>query len=419
MKSHRLILLCLLSLWAAIAPAAENPRQGKPIGELRQVLTGKATELERLNAAKAIDAMIPAKPQRDPRAQQQQQQPQQPAADAVAGDIVDALLPGLEDPAGSVRYVCRQALGRGGATALPGLLAALKSGNPDARSYATDALADMAQFADAPSVPLEQAVPGLSQALKDGHYAVRVSACLALKQLGPRSAAALPGLVAALEDREWAVAEAAVQAVAAVDPAGTTAVPALVKVLEHSPHELREIVCQELGTLGPKAKAAVPALIKLLDADKSDWFAGKAAATTLMKIAAYDARTTPEDPAADVRPQIIAAIAKSAATQQTPFVKTERLTALFVPRHLTCPLGKEALPALPYALETLKAWMHQPPNPWVPRQGLVDFLAAVGPHAKPEVLAVVTSLAADKTVDQTQGVKQLENLLKQLQGDGA
>lgn len=369
------------------------------------------TEIDRLQAIQAIDAKIPAKPLRNPRA------PQQPPAAEPVADLVAQLLPGLEDTAGSVRYVCRQALGRCGAAALPGLLSALKSGNPDARSYAADALADMAQYADAPALPLEQAVPALRQALKDEHYAVRVSACYALQHIGPRAAPALPELVAALDDQEWAVAEAAVQALADVDPAGTTAVPALVKVLEHSPHELREITCQELAQLGPDAKGAVPALIKLLDADKNAWFAGNAAAATLMKIAAYDARTTPDDPAADVRPQIIAAIARSAATQTAPFVKTDRLAALFVPRHLTCPLGPEVLPALPYALETLKSWMHQPPNPWVPRQGLVEFLAAVGQQAKPEVLAAVNELLADKTVDQTQGVKQLEKLLQQLQGD--
>jgi HEAT repeat protein len=403
-----MILLCVAS------QAAEQPQNAKPNPEPRGALTSEKTELDRLNAAKALDAMIPAKPLRDPRSQQEP-----PAAAPASADVVAALLPGLEDAAGGVRYVCRQALGRSGVTAMPGLLAALKSVNPDARSYAADALADMAQYIDAPALPLEQSVPGLTSALEDKHHAVRVSACLALKQLGPRAQPALPKLVAALQDREWAVAEAAVQAVAAVDPTGKTAVPALVKVLEHSQHELREIVCQELGQLGPIAKAAVPALIKLLDADKNDWFAGKAAAVALMKMAAYDARKTQEDPAADIRPQIIVAIARSAAKQQAPFVKNDRLTALFVPGHLTCPMGAEALPALPYALETLKSWMRPPLNPWVPRQGLVDFLATVGVHAKPEVVAAARELLADKTTDQAQGVKQLENLLKKLEGDGA
>lgn len=403
-----------MSLLCAASLAAEEAQAGKPIAELGGILAGGKTEMERLNAARALDTMVPAKPLRDPRIQQEP-----PAVTPVAADVVAALLPGLEDAAGSVRYVCRQALGRSGETAIPGLLEALKSPNPDARSYAADTLADMAQYAGASALPLEQAVPGLTKALKDKEYAVRVSACLALKQFGPRAEPALPKLVALLTDKEWAVAEAAVQAVAAVDQSGKTSVPALVKVLEHSQHELREMVCQELGVLGPKAKAAVPALIKLLDADKNNWFAGKAAAATLMKMVAYDARTTPADPAAELRPRIIAAIAKSAATQEAPFVRTDRLSALFVPGYLTCPMGAEVLPAIPYALETLKLWMHQPPNPWVPRQGLVDFLATAAVHAKPEVVAVVKELLADKTVDQTQGVKQLENLLKKLEGAGA
>jgi HEAT repeat protein len=403
-----MVLLC------AVAPAAEAPKAGKPVGELRGRLVKGKTELERLNAAKALDALVPAKQLPDPRRKQKT-----PDAKPVAADVVAALLPGLEDSAGSVRYVCRQALGRGGQTAIAGLLATLKSAKPDARSYAADALADMAQYTDAPALPLEQAVPALTKALADKHYAVRVSACLALKHFGPRAESALAKLIRCLNDKEWSVAEAAVQAVAAVDPSGKKSVPPLAKLLRGRGHELREQVCQELGRLGPKAKAAVPALIKLLDADKDNWFAGKAATDALMQIAAYDRRKTPEDPAADMRPRILAAIARSASTQKTPFVRQDRLTALFVPGHLTCPMGPEVLPALPYALETLKAWMHQPQNPWVPRPGLVNFLAVAGVHARPEVVAAVKELLADKTVDQAQGVKQLEYLLKKLEGEGA
>ncbi len=411
MKRQVVVIACAMFLLCAASLVVGAPQQGKPTAELRGTLANGKTELERLNAAKALDALVPAKQLPDPRRQQEA-----PDAKPVAADVVAALLRGLEDPAGSVRYVCRQSLGRSGETAIPGLLAALESANPDARSYAADALADMAQYTDASALPLEQVVPGLTRALDDKDYAVRVSACLALKHVGPRANSALSKLIGRLKDKEWSVAEAAVQAVAAVDPSGKDSVPALAKVLRRRRHELREIVCQELGALGSKADAAVPALIKLLDADKDNWFAGKAATDALMQMAAYDARRTPEDPAADMRPRILAAIARSAATQEAPFVRQDRLTALFVPGHLTCPMGEEVLPALPYALETLKLWMHQPPNRWVPRQGLVNFLAVAGVHAKPEVAAAVKELLADKTIDQTQGVKQLEYLLKKLEG---
>jgi HEAT repeat protein len=395
MKRQVVVIACAMFLLCAASLVVGAPQQGKPTAELRGTLANGKTELERLNAAKALDALVPAKQLPDPRRQQEA-----PDAKPVAADVVAALLRGLEDPAGSVRYVCRQSLGRSGETAIPGLLAALESANPDARSYAADALADMAQYTDASALPLEQVVPGLTRALDDKDYAVRVSACLALKHVGPRANSALSKLIGRLKDKEWSVAEAAVQAVAAVDPSGKDSVPALAKVLGRRRHELREIVCQELGAL----------------ADKDNWFAGKAATDALMQMAAYDARRTPEDPAADMRPRILAAIARSAATQEAPFVRQDRLTALFVPGHLTCPMGPEVLPALPYALETLKLWMHQPPNRWVPRQGLVNFLAVAGVHAKPEVAAAVKELLADKTIDQTQGVKQLEYLLKKLEG---
>jgi hypothetical protein len=113
MKRPILILLCMSPLCGGITQAAEHSPGGKPIPELRGVLVNGKTELDRLNAAKALEALIPAKQRPDPRLQQPT------VTNSVSPDVVAALLPGLADSACSVRYVCRQALGRGGPSAEP------------------------------------------------------------------------------------------------------------------------------------------------------------------------------------------------------------------------------------------------------------------------------------------------------------
>lgn len=54
--AYTMILLCVAS------QAAEQPQNAKPNPELRGVLASGKTELDRLNAAKALDAMIPSNP---------------------------------------------------------------------------------------------------------------------------------------------------------------------------------------------------------------------------------------------------------------------------------------------------------------------------------------------------------------------
>lgn len=396
-----------------------NPLSGKPVAELAAVLAATANEMDRLNAVKALDELVPQK--QDVRRNRGSKPVEYPAVDRA---VIEVLVKGLHDPASSVRYVCRKALGRSGAAAIEDLVAALSSDDVDVRSYAADALGDMGVYADAEAQPLEKAVPALTKLLSDKHYAARVSAAMAMSHIGVRAAPALPQLIKLLDDKEWAVADAAVQAVAAADPEGRRSVPALVKVLGSRKHDLREFVCNELAAMGPKAKAAIPALIKLLDTDRESWQAGKAAANALASIISVDKAQTPAVPVTDQeRRVVVAAIAQSAAKQKYPFMQDDRLFVLFPTiRHgvanpdLSGDLGREALPALPLALARLKAWMRQPPSPWIPRKGLVDLLALVGAHAKTEVVPVVKELLANSEIDEKQGRKQLEDLLKALEG---
>jgi len=387
-----------------------NPLSGKPVVELAAVLAGSTNEMDRLNAAKALEELVPQK--QDVRRNRRAKPVEYPAVDE---SVVEVLVKGLHDQASSVRYVCRKALGRSGAAAIESLVAALSSENVDVRSYAADALGDMGVYADAEALPLEKAVPALTKLLSDKNYAVRVSAAMALSHIGARAAPALPQLIKLLDDREWAVADAAVRAVAQADPSGAKSVPALVKVLDNKKHDLREFACNELKALGVKAKAAIPALIELLDADRDSWYAGKAAAEALIAIVSYDKRKTKDDPAPDIRAAVIGAIAQSVSSQTAPFVRLDRLQALFIPGNIACPMGKEVLPALPHALKLLEKWMKKPP--WGdPRGKLAAFLARAGVHAPEQVVPVITKLLDDPEIRKDEkGTKLMQGLLKKLE----
>jgi len=403
-------------LMGTAAQRAANPLEGKPLAELTAILAGSGDEVARHNAVKAIAADVPDKKRRTTRPPRQT-----PQYAPVDKRIVQVLVGGFDDKAGSVRYACRQALGRCGATAIGPLVMALAGENVDVRSYAADALGDVGVYDDADAQPLDKAVPALAKLLSDKHYAVRVSAAMALSRIGIRAKPALAKLLELLDDPEWAVADAAVLAVAAADPGGKQSIAALVNVLDNTTHDLREFVCSELGDMGPKAAAAIPALIRLLDTDRNSWQAGKAAAGALAAIVSVDPKKPQAATVSDkTRAIVIAAIAKSAATRKVPFTQNARLFALlpglhrqYGRHHYTGPLGKEALAALPLAMQRLQQWMVRGSG-WIPRRELIAFIGEVGLGAKGDVIPVVKSLLADKKLDPKTGRQELESLLKKL-----
>jgi len=421
-----LLLVACSGCLAAVKPG--QSLEGKSLRQLTAILTNNDNEVVRLNAVKAIAAEVPEKKRgttRPPR-----QTPEYASPDKR---VVEVLVRGLGDEASSVRYACREALGRCGAAAIGPLVGALASGNIDVRSYAADALGDMGVYDDADALgdmgayddssalPLDKAVRALTKALGDEHYAVRVSAAMALSRIGVRAAPALPKLIALLDDAEWAVADAAVRAVAAADPNGKQCVPALVKVLGNKTHDLREFVCVELADMGPKAEAAIPALIELLDTDRNSWQAGKAAAGALASIVSIDPKNADAPVVSgETRTIVLAAIAKSAADpRKAPFVQDGRLYAL-LPRlnrtygpGYTGPLGAEVLPALPLALSRLRSWSI-PYHHWVPRRELIAFLVEMAPHAKGGIATVVKALLAEKDLNENVR-KDLDGLLKKLE----
>jgi HEAT repeat protein len=151
----------------------------------------------------------------------------------------------------SVRAAAARALGQIGAPAVPGLLAALRDADWNARLAAAEALGEIGDAA---------AVPGLLAALRDASLYVREAAAKALGEIG---APAVPGLLAALRDADWNARLAAAEALGEI---GAPAVPGLLAALRDESRQVRKAAAWELGKIGDAA--AVPGLLAALgDAD--------------------------------------------------------------------------------------------------------------------------------------------------------
>lgn len=78
----------------------------------------------------------------------------------------------------------------------------------------------------------EPAVPALVEALKSPDPNVRQQAADTLARIGPAAANAVPALTALLEDPDPRVKKSAVRALGQIGPAAATAVPSLMRALE-------------------------------------------------------------------------------------------------------------------------------------------------------------------------------------------
>lgn len=191
MKRHRLILLCLLSLWAAIAPAAENPRQGagadsipsnpltaKSVSDLQKIVE---TDLDSEHRYAAVDALA-----------------------AKGSEALPQLKAALKDPTAYVRYRAAQALGEMGGTMTDEGLQLLHSDDQELRVLGAIVFKHMARKGDPAIV-----VPALAKALSDPHFDVRLNAAIALGVLGDWAAPAVPALIKLGADEEWWVRDSA------------------------------------------------------------------------------------------------------------------------------------------------------------------------------------------------------------------
>lgn len=203
-----------------------------------------------------------------------------PAAQAAVPDLVARL--GREESGYNTAVV---ALGNIGAAAVPRLIDAVASPNPDVRLAAVDALRRVEP------AYLVSAVPALTRAL--GDEALQFYAADALSEIGPAAVTAapvlasllreesvdwpvraalanigegaVPSLIAVLESRDPQGQANAVQVLAQIGPGAAAAVPALRAMLGQNAATLE--VVRALGAIGPEARAATPDLLPLLESD--------------------------------------------------------------------------------------------------------------------------------------------------------
>ena len=188
----------------------------------------------------------------------------------------------------------------------PALIEALKSDSPETRAAAAGALS-LLRFYD--GADIKDAIPGLTQALRDETVTVRMFSTLALSEAGPDAAPAVTDLILLLKDKDIdpktggriAVRAAAARALGKIGPKANAALPALTNLLEDNDNYLRAaaaigiwridgnvtntlpVLTQALqqgrvemkwwlidaiGEMGPRAKTAVPVLLRELAAPK-------------------------------------------------------------------------------------------------------------------------------------------------------
>jgi HEAT repeat protein len=115
-----------------------------------------------------------------------------------------------------------------------------------------------------------QAVPMLTDSLKDDSAEVRAHAAYALGEIGPPAQSAVKELVGLLKDPVEAVRRQAIRALLRVKPDPRVVVPACMKLLEDSDAGVRVRVLHAIAEAGPEA---VPGLIQALKNDNAAYWA--------------------------------------------------------------------------------------------------------------------------------------------------
>lgn len=181
-------------------------------------------------------------------------------------------------------------LGPAGKAASPALLQALEGADPVVRWHAARALGFVAPD---PAT----AIPALARHITDPDATVRAQSLYALGLLGEAAKPVVPAIAERIADEDTQVRRAAIGALIRIRPGSAVTIPLLIKVLEHTDPSMvtqalqtlaevgepivpaaRETLknersrywgCLLLADLGPKAKAAVPDL-EMLIFDKQD-----------------------------------------------------------------------------------------------------------------------------------------------------
>jgi HEAT repeat protein len=95
-------------------------------------------------------------------------------------------------------------------------------------------------------------ISGLMQDLKTGDDATRAAAALALGEKGAEARDAVPALTEALRDEYELVRERAAEALGQIGPPAKAAVPALSMALKDAVADVREAAADALQRIGPR-----------------------------------------------------------------------------------------------------------------------------------------------------------------------
>ena len=134
-----------------------------------------------------------------------------------------ALVAKLKSPDSTVSGAASLELLRLGEPGTPALVELLQDPDPTFRALAARTFWGMGARAGG------SAVAPLAEALGDADVSVRVSAAMALDNMGPLAAPAVPALIRALRDPDAKVRPWAARALGSIGPAAEAAVPALQK----------------------------------------------------------------------------------------------------------------------------------------------------------------------------------------------
>lgn len=201
---------------------------------------------------------------------------------------------------------------------IPQLKKVLDQANAETVSRALDALATLGK----------PAVPRLIAAME--HDEVRMRAAMILGRIGPEAEEAIPALTEALKDPRSEVRREAVFALGAIGPAAAPAVPQITELLQDPDMNVRYAAAYALGKIGPKAIGAKQQLLDRLAT--ADQFLALVSAWALAQIQPECSVTSPK-----TVPLLIKAL-----DQSSPMVQLEAIDAL----ECLGPLAEDALPRL-------------------------------------------------------------------------
>jgi HEAT repeat protein len=151
---------------------------------------------------------------------------------------------------------------------LPELILSLKAHDPTTRKEGALALGCLGSEA-------KEAIPALTQALRDEEVWVCDAVAWALGQIGPE---AIPSLIQALEDPGANVRIAAAWGLGHMDSEAENAIPALIQALGDENESVSAAAGWALGQIGP---VAIPSLVQILSDENQDESLRKAAVLAL------------------------------------------------------------------------------------------------------------------------------------------